>query len=230
MERRSTRFAIVRKFGILVGALVLGVGFLTGCGSSDTTGQATATAAPITEGEISGTWHGSSASDKHAERMSTFTVVFSQDGNRISGPITIEGGCISEGSITGTFSGRRIEFGVIENSGVEFTGTLSGDSLSGSFASHPPCGPDNDTGTWKATRASVEDTATSGAPLVSGASQATEREQCWDAATAGMQAASKATDWTTYNRFVDEYNACPGMDTVGPDGTPLYTRLSHVPE
>jgi hypothetical protein len=160
---------MIKRLVVLATAVVLGVVPLVACGGSNTTAPTPTTSATsqstqttpsptaaatsqTTEGQISGTWNGTSASDNHPERNSSFTVVFSQDGNTISGPITISGGCISEGTVNGTLSGQTIEFGVIESTGIDFTGTISGNSMSGTFKTAPPCGPDNDTGTWEATR------------------------------------------------------------------------------
>lgn len=155
-----------KRLVVLASVVVLAAAPLAGCGDNDgeTTTTATtantATTAPTTsqsgqptDEQISGIWRGTSASDDQPERtISTFTVDFSQDGNTLNGPITMINGCISEGTVSGTLSGQTIEFGLIENTGIEFTGTVSGDSMSGSWKTQPPCTPDNDTGTWQATR------------------------------------------------------------------------------
>ena len=122
---------------VLASVGVLGVVWLAGCGNNtdETTAttsaqasQAAQTASTLSRGDNvagrrrtdQGLGARTSTSDNHPERKSSFTVVMSQDGNTITGPITISGGCISEGTISGTLSGQTIEFGVIEAAGVEF--------------------------------------------------------------------------------------------------------------
>lgn len=148
-------------------AAVLGSVLLAACGGSSSTtstkratttsatpsAQTTQPAPSATGAAISGTWRGTATSQAHPGRTSSFTVVFSQRGSTVSGPVTLTGGCISQGSVTGTLVGQTIQFGVVERAGIEFTGTFSGSSMSGSYKSEPPCGIDTDTGTWEATRA-----------------------------------------------------------------------------
>ncbi|MEP6598143.1 MAG: hypothetical protein ABJB98_01705 [Actinomycetota bacterium] len=76
--------------------------------------------------------------------------MFSQNGNTIAGTITLSSSCLSKETISGTLSGERIGFGTVEGSSITFDGSISGNSMSGSYKSGAQCG--NDNGTWKATR------------------------------------------------------------------------------
>lgn len=98
---------------------------------------------------VTGTWPGTW--QDAAGASGTFTMQFAQTGNQISGPITIEGStCVSQGTISGTIDGDQITFGAVKaGNSVDYTGTISGDTMSGTWAS-PACG--GDSGTWEAIR------------------------------------------------------------------------------
>jgi hypothetical protein len=100
---------------------------------------------------IAGDWNGTYTSTKFDGTQGTFTVTFTQDGNTISGDITVDSPCVGHGTIDGTSSGDTITFGVVKgNENIAFNGQLSGDTLSGTYTSGKGCA--NDKGTWSATR------------------------------------------------------------------------------
>lgn len=78
-------------------------------------------------------------------------MTFQVAGSRLSGPIHINNStCVSDGTVTGTVSGSRINFGAVRAAQqISFTGVLSGDTLSGTYSA-PSCGGEK--GTWTATR------------------------------------------------------------------------------
>ena len=112
----------------------------------------TATGSTGTDVGITGTWTGTWQSTGAAAAHGTFTIDFLQQGEDVSGDITIQGStCVTHGSIIGKVQGDQIEFGAVQaEQTIKYAGAISGDSLSGTYAS-AQCGPD--TGTWKATRA-----------------------------------------------------------------------------
>jgi hypothetical protein len=114
-------------------------------------GATGATGSTGTDIGITGTWTGSWQTDADAAVKGTFTIEFVQQGEDISGDITIQGSaCVTQGSIIGKVQGDKIEFGAVQaEQTVTYAGAISGDSLSGTYDS-PQCGPD--TGTWEATR------------------------------------------------------------------------------
>jgi hypothetical protein len=129
-----------------------------GCSSSSKSAGATATtvktpattAAPATAttvapaaGGLSGTWSGqySGASD------GTFVLTWQQSGSTLSGNIKLSDPATTL-TITGTVNGNDIQFGTLASLGVSYTGTLSGDSMSGNWTA--PGGG----GTWSGTKTS----------------------------------------------------------------------------
>jgi hypothetical protein len=87
----------------------------------------------------------------YPDTQGTFTIEFQQDGDALSGTISIEGTpCLTGGSITGTLVGDEIEFGAVEGQvEVEYRGTVDGDRMAGTWSTD--CG-DAD-GDWEAARA-----------------------------------------------------------------------------
>ncbi|MFE0453829.1 hypothetical protein ACFW2D_21575 [Streptomyces sp. NPDC058914] len=64
-----------------------------------------------------------------------FTATLSQDGERITGDLTVDGvPCSLDGSVTGTLEGDRITFGNVNSAGtISFTGSVEGNTMRGSF-------------------------------------------------------------------------------------------------
>ncbi|MGW2781641.1 hypothetical protein ACWC3X_10370 [Streptomyces populi] len=64
-----------------------------------------------------------------------FTATLSQDGERITGDLTVDGvPCSLDGSVTGTLKGDRITFGNVNSARtISFTGSVDGNTMRGSF-------------------------------------------------------------------------------------------------
>ena len=149
------------RSSMLVAAMAAGMALVAcGGGSPDTTPTQGATSAPAATtppatqpaaGAAAGTWTGTWESDVFDGLSGTFEMTFTQSGNSLSGPITVDNAdCITTGTVTGTLAGSQIEFGAVKASTtITYTGTLSGDSMSGTYDS-AECG--NDKGTWEANR------------------------------------------------------------------------------
>lgn len=98
---------------------------------------------------IDGAWDGSWSSTSSPGVSGSFTVTFTESGNQLKGSITATNTpCIQGAAVTGTLDGNRIVFGKANT--VDYTGTVSGNSMSGTYAA-PACGQDK--GDWRATKA-----------------------------------------------------------------------------
>ena len=126
--------------------------------SSPTMQATTASEAPSDTGspqpsiDLSGTWQGTWANSTPDTSTGTFVVTWHQNGADLQGTITIAGTpCLDGGSVTGTLRGTdSINFGVVSGQvEVNYAGTVSGDAMSGTYAT--TCG--NAEGDWQATRA-----------------------------------------------------------------------------
>lgn len=64
-----------------------------------------------------------------------FTASLSQDGDRISGDLTVEGApCSLDGSVSGKLQGNRITFGNVNSERkITFSGSVDGDRMTGTF-------------------------------------------------------------------------------------------------
>jgi hypothetical protein len=110
-----------------------------------TTPAATTPATPTpSAGGLSGTWTGSYS----GAYSGSFSLTWQQAGTKLSGTIMISNPA-STLPITGTLNGSSISFGAV--GGVTYSGTVSGNSMSGNFQV-PPSTTSN--GTWTATRSS----------------------------------------------------------------------------
>jgi hypothetical protein len=106
--------------------------------------SSTAASSPAAEDKIAGTWNGTFTGGTSS---GMFKVVFTQQGETIAGNITITGnGGNAQGPIRGKLTGSNITFGAVGGTAISFTGSFSGNSMSGTYRSG------TDTGTWKATR------------------------------------------------------------------------------
>jgi hypothetical protein len=103
-------------------------------------------------GTVAGDWNGTWQSTVVTQATGTFTVTFAQNGNALTGTVRVaDSTCLPEGSLTGVLNGSAITFGAVKGANtISYTGTVSGDSMSGTYGA-PTCGPDQ--GTWEATRA-----------------------------------------------------------------------------
>ena len=109
-----------------------------------------ATAAPTDQASgLAGTWNGAYESTSTPGSTGTFILDWTQTGSALSGTISVTASqCVSEGTITGTTDGATITFGAVQGAySIAYEGTVSGDSMSGTYTS-PSCG--NAAGTWTA--------------------------------------------------------------------------------
>jgi hypothetical protein len=108
------------------------------CGSTGSSSNA------ASSGGLSGSWSGqySGASD------GTFQLTWQQSGSDLSGTIAISDFGDTPIPINGTVNGGKITFGTVGGLAVTFTGSTSGNSMSGTY--HSPAGD----GTWNANKTS----------------------------------------------------------------------------
>ena len=98
---------------------------------------------------LAGDWTGTYASTKYPSTTGTFHAMFVVTGATISGTVEISSACVPHGTLSGVLSGTTISFGAVTGAEtVNFTGTISGSQMNGTYTSGPTCGDDN--GTWKA--------------------------------------------------------------------------------
>ncbi len=134
-----------RSYGLLSVALVASLAVIaTGCSSSDSnpTPTTTSSAAVIpttsaptssapTSGasgaDLSGTWTGNYS----GAFTGTFTLTWQQTGSKLSGTIDLS----TDGSpqIDGSVTGDTITFGTVGSTAITYTGTVSGNSMSGTY-------------------------------------------------------------------------------------------------
>jgi len=106
----------------------------------------TATSAAAATG-LSGTWSGTYQQTSPIADSGTFTLNWQQSGSNVTGGISIPGAC-SNCPISATVNGSTVTFGVVALGAITYTGSVSGNSMSGTYAT-----PDSSTkGTWKASK------------------------------------------------------------------------------
>ena len=90
---------------------------------------------------LSGSWSGKYG----GAYQGTFTLTWQQSGTTLSGAIKLSsvGGSVS---VHGTLNGNTITFGTVGSTVITYTGTVSGNSMSGTYQT--PGGG----GTWSATK------------------------------------------------------------------------------
>jgi hypothetical protein len=102
---------------------------------------------PVASSGLSGNWSGHYSGSSRGD----FTLNWSQSGSALSGTIKLE----ADGSslpIHGTVEGRSIQFGTVGSTGITYKGTVSGNSMSGTYQLI-----DNGTtfsGPWRASKSS----------------------------------------------------------------------------
>lgn len=90
---------------------------------------------------VTGTWNFKVSGDSgNADQ----TIVMKQDGNKITGTFK---GPRQSGTIDGTVDGNNIKFHVTARAGIDYTGTIDGESMKGTLAAR------GKSGDWTATRA-----------------------------------------------------------------------------
>jgi hypothetical protein len=115
------------------------------------------TTAPTPTG-LSGTWAGPWNRDAPVPAHGTNTFVLDQQGQAITGTIAVVGAtCLGKGTVSGTINGSTLLLHAITpavtgsgNATADFTATVAGNSLTGTFVGG--CSVGIGTGTFQATR------------------------------------------------------------------------------
>ena len=151
---RRPRAAVIAGLGIVVALIVPACG--SGGGGSSSTGTSTPAAAstPATQvttttststttsdSGLSGKWKGTYS----GTYSGTFVLNWNQSGSKLNG--TIDLSTAGTVPVNGTVDGSSIKFGTVGGSAVHYTGSVSGDSMSGSYTT---AGGD---GSWTAHKA-----------------------------------------------------------------------------
>lgn len=124
-----------------------------GSGGTGTTAPAAPASPPATKaashtkaaGALSGTWSGHYS----GAYSGNFTVRWRQSGSRLHGTIHLSnpGDTLP---INGTVNGSSISFGTVGSTAITYTGTVSGNSMSGSYKVHTTNGATG--GPWSAAK------------------------------------------------------------------------------
>ncbi|HXD71925.1 MAG TPA: hypothetical protein VN615_18800 [Gaiellales bacterium] len=97
--------------------------------STPTTTQSTTTTTTTTsDGGLSGKWTGAYSGTFDG----TFVLNWTQSGSALSGTIKLSTG--GTDNVNGTVDGSSIKFGTVGGDAVHYTGSVSGDSMSGSYS------------------------------------------------------------------------------------------------
>jgi hypothetical protein len=94
--------------------------------------------------DLSGRWSGRYT----GSYSGTFNLSWSQKGSNLRGKIRLSSTATTE-TLTGTVKGTSITFGTVGSAAITYSGTVSGDSMSGTFQVGGARG-----GTWTATKSS----------------------------------------------------------------------------
>jgi hypothetical protein len=158
--RRSLAVATIGLLVLLVPACETGSTDVTGgttgtvetapTGPTEPTGSTAATG-PTGEATLAGTWDGTWDTDI-PQVNGTFSWVIEVTPNGLKGTIDVQGtDCISNGKVDITLDGDQITVGLVQaEEPVTFTGTISGDRMSGTYDAGT-CPPPN-SGSWEAVR------------------------------------------------------------------------------
>jgi hypothetical protein len=116
----------------------------TSTGATSTpTPPAVSSTTPATGSDLSGRWSG-----RYSGAFSgTFTLSWHQQGSGLSGRITLSAPTHTE-RLTGTVKGTRITFGTVGSAAITYSGSVSGNAMSGSYRAGGAAGR------WSATRSS----------------------------------------------------------------------------
>ena len=104
------------------------------------------TSVPASTNDLSGKWTGkySGAFD------GTFTLNWQQSGSTLTG--TIDLSTAGTSNINGTVNGGTISFGTVGSTAITYTGSVSGNSMSGTYK--VKAGNTSTSGSWSATKTS----------------------------------------------------------------------------
>jgi len=106
--------------------------------------SAPAAAAATSSDGLSGRWSG----QYDGSYQGTFTLRWRQSGSRLSGTIRLSAPAGGPIAIHGTVLGGAIRFGTVGATAITYSGSVSGNSMSGTYQVHGGGG-----GPWKATKA-----------------------------------------------------------------------------
>lgn len=110
-------------------------------------GSATTATSAAATGGLTGAWSGTYQQTTPIADSGTFTINWQQSGSNLTGTINIPGAC-NACPISATVNGTSVAFGVVALGGITYNGTVSGNSMSGTYAT-----ADSSTkGTWKASK------------------------------------------------------------------------------
>lgn len=104
-----------------------------------------ATSSAATTSALSGTWNGQYS----GSYTGTFTLHWQQNNSTLTGTINLS----TAGTLTihGTVSGGSIQFGTVGSTQITYSGSVSGNSMSGNYQVASSNGSQN--GSWSASRA-----------------------------------------------------------------------------
>jgi len=119
----------------------------TGAPPSSTASAATSAPTQTTAGDLSGKWSGQYT----GTFQGTFVLDWQQSGSNLSGTIELSSGSGTD-DVTGTVNGGTISFGTVGSQAITYSGSVSGDSMSGTYKVQTPNGSVG--GSWSATKGS----------------------------------------------------------------------------
>lgn len=125
LGRRLPRLALALP---VAAAIAIGCSAAIATAASSPTAGSPASKARATGGPLSGTWSGKYGGAYHG----TFTLHWKQSGSQLSGTIKLSNPN-SEPSIKGTVHGGSIRFGTVGSAAITYSGSVSGNSMSGSY-------------------------------------------------------------------------------------------------
>ena len=115
------------------GATSRGATTLATTATTASAGGSATTPTAAAGGGLSGTWSGDYQQTSPAPAAGTFTLNWQQSGSNVTGTINIPGAC-NACPISATVNGSSVTFGVVALGGIIYTGTVSGNSMSGTYA------------------------------------------------------------------------------------------------
>ena len=118
----------------------------TGATTISSTSGAPAVTTPstvATDSGLSGTWSGNYS----GANQGTFTLTWQESGSKLTGTIDISSPSATY-DISGAVEGNSIRFGTLGAGAVTYSGSVSGDTMSGTYQAP------NGNGTWQAAKAS----------------------------------------------------------------------------
>jgi hypothetical protein len=126
-----------RHLGLALAAVTATLA-LAACSASSSTGSGTtapasapstkAATAPKATGPLSGKWHGHYSGSYHG----TFSLHWVQSGSHLHGRISVSQ-LGSNIPLNGTVHGNHITFGTVGSTRITYSGTVSGNSMSGTY-------------------------------------------------------------------------------------------------